>query len=116
MDSIVDVYVNNAAKVDAASATDTEFDQYTDGSEVLGISNDQIEVKAGDSSAFITLDADTEIYDFSAFTDSLASDTPEKLSADELTTGMDVIVVTSDDDDKDGYESIAMLVIVVNNR
>ena len=116
LDSIVDVYVNNAAKVDAASATDTEFDQYTDGSEVLGISNDQIEVKAGDSSAFITLDADTEIYDFSAFTDSLASDTPEKLSADELTTGMDVIVVTSDDDDKDGYESIAMLVIVVNNR
>lgn len=134
LDDIVNVYVNNNQAISAdASATDGGFDQYSEGSEVLGISNDQIEVKvlktaaegeegtegykpAVYESAFITLDADTEIYDFSAFTDSLASDTPEKLSADELTTGMDVIVVTSDDNDKDGYESIAMLVIVVNNR
>ena len=120
-------FFGNAVAEESTSVDAQGFNQYTDGSEVLGISNDQIEVKVlktaaeGDKpavyeSAFITLDADTEIYDFSAFTDSLASDTPEKLSADELTTGMDVIVVTSNDKDKDGYESIAMLVIVVNNR
>ena len=65
-------------------------------------------------SDFLVVDDDTIILDYSSYTDPLVSDAPAKLTAADLTSGMQAIVITSDDTDKDGNTSIAHFIIVLN--
>lgn len=86
------------------------------GSDILSVRDDQIEVKTGkNTSEYLTIDEDTVIYDYSSYTDSLESNNPAKLTAEDLNTGMQAVVITSNDDSKTGYEGIAMLIIIVND-